>query len=100
MFPEKIRRFVSELTTKTERGEFSWVYDDLNSSVSLETTAFHVVLRYSFNETEECGEYIFFYSDHHDGRDYRFYTNQFFNDYATARRLYDSAQSSGLSLPF
>lgn len=100
MFPEKIRNFVIELTKRTESGQFSWVYDDDTSSVSLQESKFNVTLRYSFNENEEYGEFVLFYFDRMENKDYRFYTSQIFNDYDTVRRLFDSAQSSGLSLPF
>ena len=100
MFPPKIKDFVVELTRKTESGEFSWVYDDDNSSVQLQTSRFSVSLRYSFNGIEECGEFVLFYFDSEDQKEYRFYTNQAWNDYDDARRLFDAAQSSGLTLPF
>lgn len=100
MFPPKIKDFVVELISRTENGGFSWIYDDNNASVWLQTNDFSVSLRYSFNENEECGEFVLFYYNSADQKEYRFYTNQTWNDYDLARRLYDSAQSSGLSLPF
>ncbi|WP_445946933.1 hypothetical protein [Shewanella sp.] len=100
MFPPKIKDFVVSLIRKTENGEFSWIYDDDNSSVDLQTKQFTASLRYSFNQIEEYGEFVLFYCDSQDQKEYRFYTNQTWNDYDTARRLFDSAQSSGLSLPF
>ncbi|WP_321349222.1 hypothetical protein [Halopseudomonas oceani] len=100
MFPPKIKDFVVELIKRTESGEFSWIYDDDNSNVQLQTDHFTVFLRYSFNGIEEYGEFVLFYFDSQDQKEYRFYTNQTWNDYDVARRLYDVAQSSGLSLPF
>lgn len=100
MLPEKIRNFVLELTKRTENGQLSWVYDDETESVFLQEPQFNVTLRYSFNELEECGEFVLLYFDHTRGKDYRFYTNQRFTDYDSVRRLFDSAQSSGLNLPF
>ncbi|KPZ66254.1 hypothetical protein AN394_04180 [Pseudoalteromonas sp. P1-26] len=100
MFPPKIKDFVVNLREKTEKGEFSWVYDDDNASVDLQTNLFTVSLRYSFNQIEEVGEFVLFYFDAREQKEYRFYTNQTWNDYDYARKLYDSAQSSGLNLPF
>lgn len=60
----------------------------------------NITLRYSFNENEECGKFVLFYFDSIKNMDYRFYANQNFNDYDLVRRLFDSAQSSGLNLPF
>lgn len=100
MFPENIKNFAITLTKKTEDGEFSWLYDDDNANVQLQTKDFTVSLRYSFNSEEEHGEFVLFYFDEKDNKEYRFYTNQSWNDYDIARRLYDVAQSSGLTLPF
>jgi hypothetical protein len=100
MFPPKIKDFAIELINRTETGEYSWIYDDDNSSVQLQANDFTVLLRYSFNTIEEHGEFVLFYYDNHDRKEYRFYTSQIWNDYDIARRLYDSAQSSGLNLPF
>lgn len=100
MFPPKIKYFVIELAKKTESGEFFWIYDDDNSSVQLQTNQFTVLLRYSFNGIEEYGEFVLFYYDAINQKEYRFYTNQSWDDYDIARRLFDAAQSSGLSLPF
>lgn len=100
MFPPKIKDFVIELIKRTENGEFSWIYDDDNSNVQLQTDRFTVSLGYSFNGIEEYGEFVLFYFDSNDQKEYRFYTNQTWNDYDVARRLFDVAQSSGLSLPF
>ena len=100
MFPAKIRDFVYKLIEKTERGEYSWVYDDDNSNVQLQTNEFSVLLRYSFNEIQEYAEFVLFYIDLIENKEYRFYTNQEWEDYDTVRRLYEVAQSSGLKLPF
>lgn len=100
MLPPKIKDFVIELTRKTENGEFSWIYDDDNATVQLQAGGFSVSLRYSFNGVEEVGEFVIFYYDANDNKEYRFYTNQTWKDYDVARRLYDVAQSSGLRLPF
>lgn len=100
MFPPKIKDFIVELIKRTESGEFSWIYDDDNSNVQLQADRFTVSLRYSFNSIEEYGEFVLFYFDSNEQKEYRFYTNQTWNDYDVARRLFDAAQSSGLSLPF
>ena len=100
MFPPKIKGFAVELINRTESGEFSWIYDDDNANVQLQTDRFTVSLRYSFNDIQEYGEFVLFYFDSIDQKEYRFYTNQTWDDYEVARRLYETAQSSGLSLPF
>jgi len=100
MFPEKIKQFARELTNRTEDGQYSWVYDDENACAYLQDNSFSVTLRYSFNDLQECGEFVLLYFDPRENKEYRFYTNQNFNDYEVARRLYESAQSSGLRLPF
>lgn len=100
MFPPKIKDFAITLIKKTESGEFSWIYNDDNSRVDLQTNNFTVSLIYSFNQIEEVGEFVLFYYDAKDQKEYRFYTNQTWNDYDVARRLFESAQSSGLNLPF
>lgn len=100
MFPPKIKDFANGLAERTERGEFSWVYDDDNASVQLQTELFTVFLRYSFNTIDECGEFVLLYFDSKDQKEYRFYTSQMWNDYDVARRLFDAAQSSSLTLPF
>jgi hypothetical protein len=100
MFPEKIKQFAIELTNRTECGQFSWIYDDENASAYLQDINFSITLRYSFNEYDECGEFVMTYFDVKENKEYRFYTNQRFVDYDVARRLYESAQSSGLRLPF
>lgn len=100
MFPEKIKEFAIALIRKTEVGEFSWIYDDDNSYVNLQTNEFSITLKYSFNDIEEYGEFVLFYFDLVANKEYRFYTNQTWKDYEVARRLYEVAQSSGLKLPF
>ncbi|MEN3802112.1 hypothetical protein ABDZ32_16175 [Aeromonas veronii] len=100
MLPPKIQNFLRELTTKTINNEYSWGYDDNNSVVFLQTVEFSISLRYSFNEIEEVGEFVIFYQNSFDNKEYRFYTSQFWDDYDIVRRLFDIAQSSGLRLPF
>lgn len=100
MFPDKINHFVSELLRKTEQGSLKWLYDDENSSVQVQTQEFTFSLRYNFNQIEEVGEFVIIYFSAADGKEYRFYTNQTWNDYDLARRLFDAAQASGLQLPF
>lgn len=100
MFPPKIRSFVNTLIDKTNRGEIKWVYDDDNAAVRTSQPGFSVYLRYSFNDIDEVGEFVLFYFDDAENKEYRFYTNQKWDDYETARFLFESAQSSNLKLPF
>lgn len=100
MFPDKIQNFVSTLLLKTQNGELTWIYNDDNSSVQLQTIDFYATLRYNFNEIHEYGEFSLIYIDLKDNKEYRFYTNEEWRDYDLARRLFDVAQSSGLELPF
>ncbi|HEY4090290.1 MAG TPA: hypothetical protein VGN46_02150 [Luteibacter sp.] len=99
MLPERIRAFTASLVVRTENNEFVWVYDDIHSAATLRADAFKMMLRYSFSSTEICGEFAIIYTDH-DGKEYRFYTNQQHQDYDLVRRLYEVAQSSGMRLPF
>jgi len=99
MLPPKTKDFVSELIKRTESGEFSWTYDDENANVQLSADKFTFSLRYSFNGVEEVGKFVMAYYDAAAQKEYRFYTNQTWNDYDVARRLYGAAQSSGLKLP-
>jgi hypothetical protein len=99
MLPDRIRAFAAGLITRTEGNEFVWVYDDVHATVVLRTDTFGLTLRYSFSESDTCGEFVLIYRDQ-DGREYRFYTNQDHDDYKIARRLYEVAQSSGMKLPF
>ncbi|WKW32528.1 hypothetical protein [Pseudomonas viridiflava] len=100
MFPPKINEFVRSLISQTESGLLSWDYDDENSIVHTEGRGFSVSLTYSFNQIEEIGEFSMRYYSAQDQKEYRFYTNQEYKDYDIARRLFDTAQSSGISLPF
>lgn len=100
MFPPKIYEFVQNLIKQTEEGQLSWSYDDDNAIVSTEGSGFSVSLWYTFNQIEERGEFSMRYYNAADNKEYRFYTNQDYNDYDLARRLFDTAQSSGISLPF
>jgi hypothetical protein len=99
MFPERIRVFLTNVVTRTEMSEFVWTYDDMNATVQLRETSFTLTLRYSFSDTERLGEFVLIYTDQAD-KEYRFYTNQEQGDYALAQRLYEVAQSSGMTLPF
>jgi hypothetical protein len=100
MFPQKIEEFVVALGRKTSQGEISWLYDDNNAIVQTTTPGINVTLRYSFNEIKEVGEFVLFYRDEADNKEYRFYTSQEWSDYNNARLLFDIAQSSGIRLPF
>lgn len=100
MFPPKIKDFILNLIRQTESGQLSWSYDDDNSFVSTKGKGFSVTLSYSFNHIEEQGEFSMRYYNEQDNKEYRFYTSQEYNDYDLARRLFDTAQSSDLSLPF
>ena len=100
MFPPKINEFVQNLIKQTEGGQLTWSYDDDNAIVYTEAPSFSVSLTYSFNQIEEYGEFSMRYYNARDSKEYRFYTNQEYNDYDLARRLFDTAQSSGISLPF
>ena len=100
MFPPKIRSFVNTLIAKTNRGELKWLYDDDNATVRTSQDGFSIYLRYSFNDVQEVGEFVLFYFDDKENKEYRFYTNQNWDDYDSARILFESAQSSGLNLPF
>ena len=100
MFPAKIRDFVKTLINKTNQGQIKWTYDDDHSTVHTSQDLFTATLRYSFNDVEEVGEFVFFYFDSNENREYRFYTNQKWEDYDLARILFEAAQSSGLTLPF
>ncbi len=100
MLPPRFLNFVRALTEKTEQGEFSWSYDDNNSFVKLKETGFSLSLRYSFNSDEKYAEYVIYYFDDIEDKEYRFYTNQTWNDFDFIRRLFDAAQASKMRLPF
>lgn len=100
MLPPKIRDFLVDLTRRTESGEFVWRYNDDEDTVSISTPAFGAHLTYSFDNIQECGQFQFEYVDARENKAYHFQTNQMWNDFDIARRLFDAAQSSGLNLPF
>lgn len=98
MLPSKIADTLTKLRTKTESGELIWDYNDENSTVSLNQAEFQITLKYSFNETEEVGQFGISYFDPNTNKEYYFSTSQNFRDYEIARQLFDSAQSSGLNI--
>ncbi|WP_176457727.1 hypothetical protein [Pseudomonas mandelii] len=94
MLPPRFLDFIKALTARTERGEFSWSYDDNNSFVKLKEKDFSLSLRYSFNADEKYAEYVIYYIDEIGNKEHRFYTNQTWNDFDFIRRLFDAAQAS------
>jgi|ETN07SMinimDraft_1059922.scaffolds.fasta_scaffold125712_2 hypothetical protein len=100
MLPAKIAELLSNMRAKTEAGELIWNYDDNNTQVSIDLANFHISLEYSFNTIEEVGQFKVVYFDKSTNREHYFSTNQLYNDYEVARRLFDSAQSSGLNIKF
>lgn len=99
MLPNKIREFLNSLIQKTELGEYTWGFDDENSTVYLKTDKFLITVVYSFNQDEEYGQFVIFYHEI-TGKEYRFSTNQTTKDYELVRHLFDVAQASGMNLPF
>ncbi|WP_187645023.1 hypothetical protein [Pseudomonas prosekii] len=100
MLPPRFLDFVKALTARTEQGEFSWNFDDNNSLVKLKENTFSLSLRYSFNADEKYAEYVIYYVDEVENKEYRFYTNQTWSDFDFIRRLFDAAQASKMRLPF
>lgn len=100
MFPPKIVNFVRNLIVETDNGHLSWFYDDNLAEVTTKNSNFTVVLQYSFNQLLEVGQFTLSYHNADENKEYRFHTTQEYSDYELARRLYDSAQSSRISLPF
>ncbi|MET0776519.1 MAG: hypothetical protein ABWZ65_13710 [Pseudomonas mandelii] len=100
MLPPRFLDFIKALTARTERGEFSWSYDDNNSFVKLKENDFSLSLRYSFNADEKYAEYVIYYIDEIGNKEHRFYTNQTWSDFDFIRRLFDAAQASEMRLPF
>ena len=100
MFPPKIVNFVSNLITETDRGSLSWSYDDELAEVRTKNNNFTIVMQYSFNQLLEVGQFTLYYYNADENKEYRFHTTQEYNDYDLARRLYDTAQSSCMKLPF
>lgn len=100
MFPPKIVDFVRNLIAETEKGSLSWSYDDDRAEVRAEDKSFTVVVKYSFNQLLEVGQFVLVYYNRSEDKEYRFHTTQEYNDYELARRLYDTAQSSCMQLPF
>jgi len=100
MLPAKISNLLTELTQRTENGSLIWDFDGENESVSARFPPYAMTVKYSFNMIEEVGQYnIILYEDEVDYPRY-FMTNQMYNDYDIARRLFDSAQTSGLNFTF
>lgn len=100
MFPPKIVDFVRNLITETERGSLSWSYDDELAEVRAKNNAFTISMQYTFNQLLEVGQFTLYYYSVDENKEYRFHTTQEYNDYDLARRLYDTAQSSCMTLPF
>ncbi|MGP3659718.1 hypothetical protein [Burkholderia glumae] len=100
MLPRNVADLVVQLRDRTERGEFTWHYDDNNAVVSLETQPFGISVEYDFNTIEEVGEFKIIYRDNQENKIYHFSTDQRYNDFEVARRLFDSAQASGLKFKF
>lgn len=100
MLPAKIAELLSNMRVKTESGEFIWDYDDENARVSIDLANFSISLEYSFNAIEEVGQFKVLYHDNVTDREHYFSTNQMYHDYEIARRLFDSAHSSGLNIQF
>ena len=100
MLPTKVRQFLSNLRERTESGEFTWNYDDMQSTVHVQASEFQVTIRYRFNEIEEFGEFSIFYYELPHGSELRFYTNEQYNDYSLVRSLFDVAQASSMKFPF
>ena len=96
----KINKFVISLLKKTEAGEYTWSYDDSRPSVTLDTKEFEMMIVYSFNSIEEIGQFVIFYTEKPSSVEYRFSTDQQWDDYNTVLRLFDIAQASKLKLPF
>ncbi|MEZ8158472.1 hypothetical protein ACED66_19705 [Vibrio splendidus] len=100
MLPVKITELLVKLTKETESGNVIWEYDDFNTSVSLRHNNFNIKVEYSFNMIEEVGQFRIVYLELSTNSQRIFSTNQLYNDYEIARRLFDSAQSSGLDIDF
>ncbi|EIY6182708.1 hypothetical protein MND25_004687 [Vibrio parahaemolyticus] len=98
MLPIKINELIVKLVEKTEAGQIQWVYDDESTSVSAQLPSFSITIEYSFNMLEEVGQYRVIYFDFNQNQQYYFMTSQMYNDYELVRRLFDSAQSSGLNI--
>jgi hypothetical protein len=100
MLPSKVSDFLSSLRYKTEAGELQWNYDDENTEVVLDNNDFWVSIAYSFNTVEEVGQYRIVYLDKGTNKHYVFSTSEIYSDYEIARKLFDSAQASGLRFGF
>ena len=101
MFPEKIRRFVSQLTERTESGELVWRYDYYDA-VFCTGPDFSAKLLYAMNARDSCTQFTFFYRDAEDN-DYEFIAQSDARDptdYQLAGQLFDTARASGLALPY
>lgn len=98
MFPEKIRRFVSQLISHTDAGKVPWEYDRFDA-VFYQEKDFSVELHYSFEPREACGVFRLVYKTSDDQR-HEFFTNSDCEDYPLAKQLYDCALASGIVLPF
>jgi hypothetical protein len=101
MFPEKVRRFVSELVQRTEAGELPWKYDYFDA-VFCTAKDFSARLLYSQNSRQSCTQFVLVYRDAQDNLyDFRITSlADDADDYGLARQLFDTARASGMALPF
>jgi hypothetical protein len=97
MLPAKVQELIKSLRDKTESGELQWNYNDDDSTVSLDQDKYWISVRYSFNTTEEVGQFQIIYFDKETQKQHYFLTTEEYRDYELARRLFDSAQASGLN---
>jgi hypothetical protein len=101
MLPPNLVNFIAALIQKTNAGQFTWSFDDINTSISLRTSGFSIDVFYSFNEIKEIGQYLIIYKVAGDDNEYRFVTDQYSErEYELIQGLFNSAQGSALSFPF
>ena len=98
MLPRKISDLLISLTRKTESGELSWNYNDEDSFVDIDLTNFDISIRYSFDMIEEIGQFRVDYFDKGTSKQHYFSTDQRYSDYEIVKKLFDSAQASGLNI--
>jgi hypothetical protein len=97
MLPVKVYELLVSLRERTESRECHWDYDDEASEVSLDQKRYHITIRYTFNTVEEVGQFTITYFDKETKKQHYFSTSQEYADYEIVRRLFDSAQASGLN---
>ena len=100
MLPPKIKNLLISLEKKTETDDLVWSYNDEDSIVDTDLEHFQISIHYSFDTTEEVGQFRISYFDKETNKDYSFSTNQMYNDYEIVRKLFDSAQASSLNIRF